>query len=133
MMDIWNYDICISHPSTFDICPNFLGKRNYVLKMVRTHLLIPCTQFFLRLPLKKSKPFASVPPLLNSFLSWQILDKGLVLFILTCSLQKWRLCVIPESSATWMTWMHNPRKSRLMPFYNIVHKNVQLNSDGKPL
>ena len=39
-MDIWNYNICVSHPPTLDLCPHFLGKRNYILKQVPTHLLV---------------------------------------------------------------------------------------------
>ena len=41
-MNIWNYDICVWHPPTLDTCPNFLCKRNYVLKQVPTHLLDRC-------------------------------------------------------------------------------------------
>ena len=49
---LWNYDICVWHPPTFDICHNFLCKRNYVLKQVPTHLLVRCHKirsfFFLK-------------------------------------------------------------------------------------
>ena len=42
IINIWKYDICVWHPHTFDICHNFLCKRNYVLKQVPTHLLVQC-------------------------------------------------------------------------------------------
>ena len=50
-MNIWNCDICVWHPPTFDICHNFFFKRNYVLKQVPTHLLVQCHKirsFFLK-------------------------------------------------------------------------------------
>ena len=53
-MNIWNCDICVWHPPTFDICHNFFFKRNCVLKQVPTHLLAKCHKirsfFFWRLP-----------------------------------------------------------------------------------
>ena len=48
-MNIWNYDICVWHPPTFDTCLNFLCKRNYILKQVPTHLL-KIRSFFWGLP-----------------------------------------------------------------------------------
>ena len=57
-MNIWNYDICVWHPPTFDISPKFLCKRNYVLKMVPTNLLVWCLKicrFFLMASLKHWK------------------------------------------------------------------------------
>ena len=53
-MNIWNYDICVWHPPTFDTCPNFLCKRNYVLKQLPNQPFRPIsqnTQFFFRAPL----------------------------------------------------------------------------------
>ena len=86
IMNKWNYDICVWHPPTFDICPNFLCKRNYVLKQVPTHLLVRC--------LKIRSFFSDGFP--NTFIIYRNLSQG--------TIQRW------QYRGAWPLWGHSHHK-----------------------